>query len=47
MDEANGSRECAPDDKLRYTHRLPFAQVMSFASIAASSGVVPALSRDP
>ncbi len=31
MGGANGSRECAPDDKLRDTHQLPFAKMMGFA----------------
>jgi hypothetical protein len=31
MGGANGSRECAPDDKLRDTHQLQLVQVMSFA----------------
>jgi hypothetical protein len=31
MGGANGSRECAPDDKLRDTHQLQFANIMGFA----------------
>ena len=31
MGGANGSRECAPDDKLRDTHQLKFAKMMGFA----------------
>ena len=31
MGGANGSRECAPDDKLRDTHQLPFEKMMGFA----------------
>jgi hypothetical protein len=31
MGGSNGSRECAPDDKLRDTHQLPFAKMMGFA----------------
>ena len=31
MGGANGSRECAPDDKLRDTHRLHFMELMAFA----------------
>jgi hypothetical protein len=31
MGGANGSRECAPDDKLRDTHQLQSAKMMGFA----------------
>jgi len=31
MGGANGSRECAPDDKLRDTHQLHFMEMMGFA----------------
>src|SRR6266704_2352733 len=31
MGGANGSRECAPDDKLRDTHQLHFMKMMGFA----------------
>jgi hypothetical protein len=31
MGGANGSRECAPDDKLRDTHHLQLAKMMGFA----------------
>ena len=31
MGGANGSRECAPDDKLRDTHQLKYAKMMGFA----------------
>jgi len=31
MGGANGSRECAPDDKLRDTHRLHLMEMMGFA----------------
>jgi hypothetical protein len=31
MDGANGSRECAPDDKLRDSHQLHFMEMMGFA----------------
>jgi hypothetical protein len=31
MGGANGSRECAPDDKLRDTHQFEFAKMMGFA----------------
>jgi len=31
MGGANGSRECAHDDKLRDTHQLHFVEVMGFA----------------
>jgi hypothetical protein len=34
---ANGSRECAPDDKLRDTHRLHFAAVIGFAGLNLST----------
>jgi hypothetical protein len=30
MGGANGSRECAPDDKLRDTHQFEFAEMMGF-----------------
>ena len=30
MGGANGSRECAPDDKLRGTHQFEFAEMMGF-----------------
>jgi hypothetical protein len=32
MAGANGSRECAPDDKLRDTHQLEFEKMMGFAN---------------
>jgi hypothetical protein len=31
MGGANGSRECAPDDKLRDTHQLRLMEMMGFA----------------
>ena len=31
MGGANGSRECAPDDKLRDTHQFEFTEMMGFA----------------
>src|SRR5882757_11186302 len=31
MSGANGSRECAPDDKLRDTHQLHLMEMMGFA----------------
>jgi hypothetical protein len=31
MGGANGSRECAPDDKLRDTHQLHLMEMMGFA----------------
>ena len=31
MGGANGSRECAPDDKLHDTHQLKFAKMMGYA----------------
>jgi hypothetical protein len=31
MGRANGSRECAPDDKLRETHQATSMQVMGIA----------------
>ena len=39
MGGANGSRECAPDDKLRYTHQLHFAEVMGSRRLNPSSGL--------
>jgi hypothetical protein len=39
MGGANGSRECAPDDKLRDTHPLHFIEMMGFAG---STHPVPA-----
>ena len=36
MRGANGSRECAPDDKLRDTHRLHFMEMMGFAGLNPS-----------
>jgi hypothetical protein len=30
MGGANGSRECAPDDKLRDTHQSKLAEMMGF-----------------
>jgi len=33
MGGANGSRECAADDKLRNTHQLHFVEVMGFAGL--------------
>jgi hypothetical protein len=43
MGGANGSRECAPDDKRRYTHHLHFMEMMGFAGSThpASSSVIP------
>jgi hypothetical protein len=37
MGGANGSRECAPDDKLRDTHQLYFVEVMGFAGLNLST----------
>jgi hypothetical protein len=39
MGGANGSRECAPDDKLRDTHQLHFVEVMGFAGLNPSYGL--------
>jgi hypothetical protein len=36
MGEANGSRECAPDDKLRDTHQLHLMETMGFAGSTTS-----------
>jgi hypothetical protein len=36
MGGANGSRECAPDDKLRDTHRSHFLELMGFAGVNPS-----------
>jgi hypothetical protein len=48
MGGANGSRECAPDDKLRDTHQLHLMEMMGFAGsthptywlISASLGLI-------
>jgi hypothetical protein len=32
MDGANGSRECAPDDKLRDNNQLHYIEMMGFAA---------------
>src|SRR5712671_1739168 len=37
MGGANGSRECAPDDKLRDTHQLHFMEMMGFAGLNLST----------
>jgi hypothetical protein len=37
MGGANGSRECAPDDKLRDTHQLHSVEVMGFAGLNLST----------
>ena len=34
--KANGSRECAPDDKLRDTHEFASLEMMSFAGLNLS-----------
>jgi hypothetical protein len=40
MGRANGSRECAPDDRLRETHHLSNRkQLMGFASLYPSYGL--------
>jgi hypothetical protein len=50
MGGANGSRQCAPDDKLRDTHQSQFAKVMGLnpsydlerkAAAAATSVICP------
>src|SRR3982074_196967 len=40
MGRANGSRECAPDDKLRDTHQLHFIDMMGFAGLNPSTNLV-------
>jgi hypothetical protein len=59
MGGANGSRECAPDDKLRDTHQFEFTEMMGFAKSSThptSRAIAPcglasshaqAKSRDP
>jgi hypothetical protein len=37
MGGANGSRECAPDDKLRNTHQLHLMEMMGFAGSTHST----------
>ncbi len=39
MGGANGSRECAPDDKLRDTHQLHFVEVRGFAGLNPCCGL--------
>jgi hypothetical protein len=36
MGRANGSRECAPDDKLRETHHTIRGKMMGFAALYPS-----------
>ena len=46
MGGANGSRECAPDDKLRDTHQLHFMEMMGFAgSTYLRAPLVPRMLR--
>ena len=40
MGGANGSRECAPDDKLRDIHQLHFMEMMGFAGLNPSNLVI-------
>ena len=53
MGGANGSREYAPDDKLRDTHQFEFAEMMGFEGLnpsyelRAASSRAQAKSRDP
>jgi hypothetical protein len=45
MGGANGSRECAPDDKLRDTHQLHFMEMMGFAGLNPSYDLIDACVR--